>query len=87
MGNGAIRGYDLIKYRDGGTQADNYIGEQITIIANGKPEWTALGTWEQTRATGSLANAQFRGTWKAKSTSETEFVIDWEGRLVEGNQQ
>jgi hypothetical protein len=86
-GNGTIRGYDFIKYKDGSTQADIYIGEQITIVANGKPEWSALGTWEQTRGTGSQANAQFRGTWEAKSTSETEFGIDWEGSLLEGGGQ
>ena len=86
-GNGTLRGYDYIKYKNGSTQADIYIGEQITTIANGKQEWTAIGTWEQTRGTGSLANAQFRGTWKAKSTSETEFVVDWEGALVDGSRQ
>jgi len=86
-GNGTIRGYDFIKYKDGSTQADIYIGEQITTIANGKPEWIAIGTWEQTRGTGSQANAQFRGTWKARSTSETEFVIDWGGTLVEGGRR
>ena len=86
-GNGTIRGYDLIRYKDGSTQADIYIGEQITTVTNGKQEWIAIGTWEQTRGTGSLANAQFRGTWKAKSTSETEYVIDWEGALVEGGQK
>jgi len=69
-GNGTIRGYDFIRYKDGSTQADIYIGEQITTVTNGKQEWIAIGTWEQTRGTGSLANAQFRGTWKAKSTSE-----------------
>jgi hypothetical protein len=86
-GNGTLRGYDYIKYKDGSTQADIYVGEQITTMANGRPEWTAIGTWEQTRGTESLANAQFRGTWKAKSTSETDFVIDWEGTLVEGGRQ
>jgi hypothetical protein len=86
-GNGTLRGYDYIKYKNGGTQADIYVGQQIATIANGKQDWTAIGTWEQTRGTESLANAQFRGTWKAKSTSETEFVIDWEGVLVEGGRQ
>jgi hypothetical protein len=86
-GNGTLRGYDYIKYKDGSTQADIYVGEQITTMANGRPEWTAIGTWDQTRGTESLANAQFRGTWKAKSTSETDFVIDWEGTLVEGGRQ
>ena len=86
-GNGTIRGYDLIKYKDGSTEADTYIGEQITTIANGKSEWIAIGTWEQTHGTGSMADAQFRGTWKAKSISETEYVFDWEGTLVEGGRQ
>jgi hypothetical protein len=86
-GNGTIRGYDLIKYKDGSTEADAYIGEQITTIANGKSEWIAIGTWEQTHGTGSMADAQFRGTWKAKSISETEYVFDWEGTLVEGGRQ
>jgi hypothetical protein len=36
-----------------------------------------------TRGTGRLANAQQRGTWKAVLTSDTEYVIDWEGTLTE----
>jgi hypothetical protein len=52
-------------------------------MVDGKPGWTALGTWEQIRGSGSLANVQLRGTWTAKPISEKEFVMDWEGTLTE----
>jgi len=83
-GSGMIHGYELAKYKDGSTGVTNYAGAQVTTIVEGKPEWTALGTWEQIRGTGSLANVQLRGTWTAKPISEKEYVMDWVGTLVEG---
>ena len=53
-------------------------------MINGKPDWTASGTFEQTNFTGSMANIQVGGTWTAKPTSETEFVMDWVGTMTEG---
>ena len=83
-GSGLVHGYELAKYKDGSTGVTLYAGAQVTTIVNGKPEWTALGTWEQIRGTGSLANVQLRGTWTAKPVSEKEFVMDWEGALIDG---
>ncbi|CCD89185.1 conserved exported protein of unknown function [Bradyrhizobium sp. ORS 285] len=82
-GNGTLRGYDHIKYPDGSVQMDSYIGQQTTTVVNGKQEWTAVGTWEQTAGTRGLATSHLRGTWTAKSTSDTEYVIDWEGASAE----
>jgi hypothetical protein len=59
----------------------------VTTMINGKPEWTALGTFEQTNATGSMANIQVRGTWTAKPTSETEFVMNWVGTMTDASKQ
>ncbi len=84
-GSGPIHGYEMAKYRDGSTGVTSYIGAQVTTMVNGKPEWTALGTWEQIRGTGSLANVQLRGTWTAKPISEKEYVMDWEGTLAEAS--
>jgi hypothetical protein len=84
-GSGLAHGYELAKYKDGSTGVTIYTGAQVSTIVNGKPEWTALGTWEQIRGTGSLANVQLRGTWTAKPISEKEFVMDWEGTLVDGS--
>ena len=81
-GSGIIHGYELAKYKDGSTGVTSYAGAQVTTMVNGKPEWTALGTWEQIRGTGSLANAELRGTWTAKPISEKEYVMDWEGTLT-----
>ena len=86
-GSGMIHGYELAKYRDGSTAATSYAGAQVATMINGKPEWTALGTFEQTRGTGSMANVQVRGTWTAKPTSETEFVMDWVGTMIDGSKQ
>jgi hypothetical protein len=85
-GSGMIHGYELAKYKDGSTGFTSYAGAQVTTMIDGKPEWTALGTFEQVRATGSLANVQLRGTWTAKPVSQTEYIMDWEGTLTEGGQ-
>jgi hypothetical protein len=82
-GTGMIRGYDFEVYKDHSTEADSYAGLMITTVVNGKPQWSGQGTWEMMRGTGSLANAQQRGTWKAVPTSDTEYVINWEGTLTE----
>jgi hypothetical protein len=82
-----IHGYELAKYKDGSTGITSYAGAQVTAIINGKPEWTALGTFEQMRGTGSMAHVQIRGTWTAKPISETEFVMDWVGTMTEGSKQ
>jgi hypothetical protein len=86
-GSGMIHGYELAKYKDGSTGVTSYVGAQLTTVVNGKPEWVAQGTWEQTHGTGSLANVQLRGTWTAKPISESEYVMDWEGTLTEGRKQ
>jgi hypothetical protein len=83
-GSGMIHGYELAKYKDGSTGMTSYAGAQVTTMINGKPDWTALGTFEQTNGTGSMASIQVRGTWTAKPTSETEFVMDWVGTMTEG---
>jgi len=86
-GSGMAHGYEFAKYKDGSTGITSYAGAQVTTRINGKPEWAALGTWEQTSGTGSLANVQLRGTWTAKPISESEFIMDWEGTLTEGSKQ
>jgi hypothetical protein len=86
-GSGMIHGYELAKYKDGSTGTTSYAGAQVATMINGKPEWTALGTFEQMRGTGSMANVQIRGTWTAKPISETEFVMDWVGTMTDGGKQ
>jgi hypothetical protein len=86
-GSGMAHGYEFAKYKDGSTGVTSYAGAQVTTMINGKPEWAALGTWEQTSGTGSLANVQLRGTWTAKPISESEFIMDWEGTLTEGSKR
>ena len=67
--------------------AHSYAGAQVATMIDGKPQWTALGTFEQMRGTGSMANVQIRGTWTAKPTSETEFVMGWVGTMIDGSKQ
>jgi len=68
-GSGLIHGYEQAKYKDGSTATTSYAGAEVATMINGKPEWTALGTFEQMRGTGNMANVQLRGTWTAKPTS------------------
>jgi hypothetical protein len=86
-GSGMIHGYELAKYKDGSTGTTSYAGAQVATMIDGKPQWTALGTFEQMRGTGSMANVQIRGTWTAKPASETEFVMDWVGTMIDGGKQ
>ncbi|SRR6266478_419175 len=86
-GSGMIHGYELAKYKHGSSGITSYAGAQVTAMINGKPEWTALGTFEQMHGTGSMANVQIRGTWTAKPISETEFAMDWVGTMIDGNKQ
>jgi hypothetical protein len=85
-GSGMIHGYEVAKYKDGSTAITSYTGAQVSTMTNGKLEWTAMGTFEQTSGTGSMANIQLRGTWTAKpTTSATDFVMDWVGTMTEGS--
>ncbi len=86
-GSGMIHGYELAKYKDGSTGVESYAGAQVATMVDGKPQWVAEGTWEQMRGTGSLANVQLRGTWTAKPISESVYVVDCEGTLIEGGKQ
>jgi hypothetical protein len=86
-GSGMIHGYELANYKDGSTGFTSYAGAQVTTMINGKPEWVAEGTWEQMHGTGSMENVQMRGTWTAKPTSGSEFVMDWEGTMTDGSKQ
>ena len=86
-GSGPIHGYELARYKDGSTGVTSYVGAQVTTMVDGKPEWRALGTWEQSRGTGSLMDVQLRGTWTAKPISEKEYVMDWEGTLAEDSKK
>ena len=47
-----IHGYEVAKHKDGSTGTTSYAGAQVATMINGKPEWTALGTFEQMRGTG-----------------------------------
>ena len=85
-GSGIIHGYELAKYKDGSTTVISYVGAQVATMINGKPDWTAWGTFEQTNGTGSMANIHVRGTWTAKpTTSQTDFVMDWVGEMTDRN--
>jgi hypothetical protein len=86
-GSGMIRGYELAKYKDGSTGVTGYSRAQVAKMIDGKPEWVAEGTWEQTHRTGNLENVQLRDARAAKPISETEYVMDWEGTLTEGSKQ
>ena len=84
-GSGMIHGYETAKYKDGSTTLISYVGAQVTTIVDGKPQWTALGTFEQASGTGIMASIHLRGTWTAKPTSETEFAMDWVGEMTDVN--
>jgi hypothetical protein len=86
-GSGMIHGYELAKYKDGSTGVTGYSRAQVAKMIDGKPEWVAEGTWEQTHGTGNLENVQLRDARAAKPISETEYVMDWEGTLTEGSKQ
>lgn len=50
-----------------------------TMTAEGQPNTTMSGSWEKVSGKGQYKGIQGSGTYKGYFTSESEYVIDWNG--------
>jgi hypothetical protein len=79
QGNGPQHGY--ITFAKGDDTVDvKWSGMVSTAMANGQPQISFHGTWEQLKGTGKYQGIQGKGSYKGHFISQTEYVVDWFGR-------
>jgi len=78
QGNGPQHGY--ITFAKGEDTVDvKWSGIVSTTLANGQPQISFHGTWEQLKGTGKYKGIQGKGSYKGHFISQTEYVVDWVG--------
>jgi hypothetical protein len=78
QGNGPQHGY--ITFAKGDDTVDvKWSGIVSTAMANGQPQISFHGTWEQLKGTGKYQGIQGKGSYKGHFISQTEYVVDWVG--------
>jgi hypothetical protein len=78
QGNGPQHGY--ITFAKGDDTVDvKWSGIVSTEMANGEPQISFHGTWEQLKGTGKYQGIQGKGSYKGHFISPTEYVVDWVG--------
>ena len=78
QGNGPQHGY--ITFAKGDDTVDvKWSGIVSTTLANGQPQISFHGTWEQLKGTGKYKGIQGKGSYKGHFISQTEYVVDWVG--------
>jgi len=81
MGNGPHQGYAIME-KDGDKAVTKWQGKIETKMQDGKPVITFGGTFSFISGTGILEKVVGgSGTYKGYFTSETTYVVDWEGEL------
>jgi len=82
MGSGLNMGYNTF------TKGDDMVivkwkGEvKATMTEEGIPNITFSGTFEYIKGAGQYENITGSGTFKGQFTSDTEYVVDWEGEYT-----
>ena len=78
QGNGPQHGY--ITFAKGDDTVDvKWSGIVSTAMANGQPQISFHGTWEQLKGTGKYQGIRGKGSYKGHFISQTEYVVDWVG--------
>ena len=79
QGSGPQHGY--ITFAKGENTVDvKWNGFVSTVIANGQPQISFRGTWEQVKGTGKYQGIQGKGSYKGHYISQTDYVVDWVGQ-------
>jgi hypothetical protein len=79
QGNGPQHGY--VTFAKGEDTVDvKWSGNVSTAMANGQPQISFHGTWEQVKGTGKYVGIQGKGSYKGHYISPTEYVVDWVGQ-------
>ena len=78
QGSGPQQGY--VTFVKGEDRVDvKWSGYVSTVMANGQPQISFHGTWEQLKGTGKYKGIQGKGSYKGHFISQTEYVVDWVG--------
>ena len=79
QGSGPQHGY--LTFAKGENTVDvKWSGHVSTVMANGQPQISFHGTWEQVKGTGKYQGIQGKGSYKGHFISQTESVVDWVGQ-------
>ncbi|MBI2993225.1 MAG: hypothetical protein HYY48_03500 [Gammaproteobacteria bacterium] len=81
QGNGPHSGYVTMS-KDGSDSVSKWQGEVTTTLnQDGTPNTTFKGSWEAASGTGKYQGVKGNGTYQGYFTSQTDYVVDWNGRL------
>jgi hypothetical protein len=79
QGSGPQHGY--LTFAKGEDTVDvKWSGTVSTVMANGQPQISFHGTWEQVKGTGKYQGIQGTGSYKGHFISQTESVVNWVGK-------
>ena len=79
QGSGPQHGY--ITFAKGENTVDvKWSGFVSTVIANGQPQISFRGTWEQVKGTGKYQGIHGKGSYTGHYISQTDYVVDWVGQ-------
>ena len=79
QGSGPQHGY--LTFAKGEDTVDvKWSGTVSTVMANGQPQISFHGTWEQVKGTGKYQGIQGTGSYKGYFISQTESVVNWVGK-------
>jgi len=79
QGSGPQHGY--LTFAKGEDTVDvKWSGYVSTVMANGQPQISFHGTWEQVKGTGKYEGIQGTGSYKGHFISQTESVVNWVGK-------
>lgn len=79
QGSGPQHGY--LTFTKGNDQVEvKWSGYVSTVMANGQPQISFQGTWEQLKGTGKYQGIQGQGTYGGHYISQTDYVVNWVGQ-------
>jgi len=81
QGNGPHSGYVTMS-KDGEQTVTRWEGKVTTTLnKDGSPNTTFKGVWQKVAGTGQYADFTGSGTYQGYFTSETDYTVDWKGKL------
>jgi hypothetical protein len=82
QGNGTHQGYVRMS-KGGESTVTKWSGKVTTVLSPEKtPITTFEGTWSKVNGSGRFAGVSGSGTYKGRMTSQTEYVVDWQGEIA-----
>ncbi|MGH9929080.1 MAG: hypothetical protein ACREA9_07610 [Pyrinomonadaceae bacterium] len=79
QGSGPQHGYATFTKGDDQVEI-KWSGNVSTVMANGQPQISFQGTWEQLKGTGKYQGIEGAGTYNGHYISQTDYVVNWVGQ-------